>query len=98
MLRQTFVYHDNILQMNDLRVYSLRQYGPESPSESLVESGLRHSGGKTFRAEKDDSFAPSRITFVTSRQRARVLGESTGTRRRRDSGSVHPDRRRAAHV
>jgi hypothetical protein len=54
MLRQTFVYHDNVLQMNDLRVYSLRRYSPESPSESLVESGLRHSGGKTFRAEKDD--------------------------------------------
>ena len=56
MLGQTFVYPYKILLVNELRVHSRRQYGPENPSESLVESGLRHSGGKTFRAGEEDGF------------------------------------------
>jgi hypothetical protein len=71
MLGQTFVYPYKILLVNELRVHSRRQYGPENPSESLVESGLRHSGGKTFRAGEEDGLAPSR-NYVCDQSAARA--------------------------
>ena len=54
MLGQTFVYQNNSLAINELGLYLCLIDGPENPSESLVESGLRHSDGKTFRAGKDE--------------------------------------------
>ena len=59
MLGQTFVYHDNVLLINDLRSHMGPGEGPENPSESLVESGLRHPAGKTFHAGKEDGFTAS---------------------------------------
>jgi hypothetical protein len=59
MLGQTFVCHDNSFAVNRLRLHPCLADGLENPSESLVESGLRHPGGKTFRAGKDDGLAPS---------------------------------------
>ena len=58
MLGQTFVYHGNTLQINDLCGHSRLQDVTENPSESLVESGLRHSGGKTFHGRESDGIAP----------------------------------------
>ena len=60
MLGQTFVYQNNSFAINELRLYLCLIDCPENPSESLVESGLRHSGGKTFRAGKDEGLQPSR--------------------------------------
>ena len=54
MMGQTFVCRDNMLPLNDLHAYLTLWSGPENPSESLVESGLRHPGGKTFRAGEED--------------------------------------------
>ena len=54
MMGQTFVCRDNTLSLNDLHAYLGRWRGPENPSESLVESGLRHPAGKTFRAGEED--------------------------------------------
>jgi len=54
MLGQTFVYQNNSLSINELCQYLCLIDGSEDPSESLVASGLRHSGGKTFRAGKDE--------------------------------------------
>ena len=59
MLGQTFVYQNNSLAINELGLYLCLRDGPENPSESLVESGLSHPGGKTFRSGKEDGFAPS---------------------------------------
>lgn len=46
---QTFVYRTNTLSIKKLYVYGPSAIGPENRSESLVESGLRHQPGKTFR-------------------------------------------------
>jgi hypothetical protein len=54
MLGQTFVYRDNAFAIKDLRGYPHLRSSPENPSESLVESGLRHPAGKTFRAGEED--------------------------------------------
>ena len=54
MLGQTFVYQNNSFTINELRLYLCLIDGPENASESLVESGLRHSDGKTFHAGKDE--------------------------------------------
>jgi hypothetical protein len=51
---QTFVYQDNTLGVNNLRAHRRRLGRLENPSESLVESGLSHPAGKTFRAGQDD--------------------------------------------
>jgi hypothetical protein len=59
MLGQTFVYHDNLFAINRLYLHLHRADSLENPSESLVESGLRHPAGKTFHAEKEDGFAAS---------------------------------------
>ena len=56
MLGQTFVYQNNSFAINELRLYLCLIDGPENASESLVESGLRHPGGKTFRAGEEDGF------------------------------------------
>jgi hypothetical protein len=56
---QTFVYQDNSFTINTLYSHPHLANGPENPSESLVESGLRHPGGKTFRGGNEDGFAPS---------------------------------------
>lgn len=71
MLGQTFVCHDNLLLINGLRLHSHLRYRLENPSESLVESGLRHSGGKTFRGPEEDSIAPSR-NYVCDQSAARA--------------------------
>jgi hypothetical protein len=60
MLGQTFVYHDKALPINDLRTHLGQWSGPENPSESLVESGLRHPAGKTFRAGEEDGLRAAR--------------------------------------
>ena len=49
MLGQTFVYQANPFYINELRRHQYLEDDPENPSESLVEYGLRHPGGKTFR-------------------------------------------------
>jgi len=54
MMGQTFVCRDNMFILNDLHAYRGRWSCPENPSESLVESGLRHPAGKTFRAGEED--------------------------------------------
>jgi hypothetical protein len=71
MLGQTFVYRDNTLCVNDLRRCEGPRRGSENPSESLVESGLRHSGGKTFRGREEDGFASSR-NYVCDQSAARA--------------------------
>ena len=71
MLGQTFVYQNNSFAINELRLYLCLIDGPENASESLVESGLRHSGGKTFRAGEEDGLAPSR-NYVCDQSAARA--------------------------
>ena len=58
MLGQTFVYQNNSFAINELRLHLCLIDGPENASESLVESGLRHSGGKTFHGRESDGIAP----------------------------------------
>ena len=57
MLGQTFVYHGNTFTINQLHVHLHPACGPEYPSESLVESGLRHPAGKTFRRGGEDGLS-----------------------------------------
>ena len=71
MLGQTFVYQNNSLVINELRLYLCLIDGSEDLSESLVESGLRHSDGKTFRAGKEDGFARSE-NYVCDQSAARA--------------------------
>ena len=97
MLGQTFVYRDNTLCVNDLRRCEGPRRGSENPSESLVESGLRHLTGKTFRAGLEDA-PPDLIRFATSPRPAPAREGWRGTPRPPNTGWVRQDLRRGAHV
>ena len=71
MLGQTFVYQNNSFAINELRLYLCLIDGPENASESLVESGLRHSDGKTFHAGKDEGLHRPR-NYVCDQSAARA--------------------------
>jgi hypothetical protein len=71
MLGQTFVCPDNALHIKHLCVYSGRGSGPENPSESLVESGLSHPAGKTFRTEEEAGSEPG-ADYVCDQSAARA--------------------------
>jgi hypothetical protein len=71
MAGQTFVYRSKTLALNELWVHRRRVAGPGNPSESLVESGLRHPAGKTFRAEREDA-ANGRADYVCDQSAARA--------------------------
>jgi hypothetical protein len=57
---ETFVYRTNAFCINELYVYGALAIGPDKPSESLVESGLRHRPGKTFRCGTEDGSRTAR--------------------------------------
>src|SRR5262245_51023931 len=78
---QTFVYQDNCKYINRLpRQWPAGTVG-KSLSESLVESGLSHPGGKTFRlATEDEESAWSGL---------RPLGRSGKRRRNREELDAH---------
>jgi hypothetical protein len=81
---QTFVCHHNSFTINRLGLHLHLEDNSENPSESLVESGLRHPGGKTFRAGKEDGSArPENYVCDQSAARASAGGidrNSTPTR------------------
>ena len=70
--RQTFVYQTKALLFNDLWVRLGRLPCEEGVSESLGESGLRHSAGKTF---------PSSQVYVELCLDLRPLGRARKSRR-----------------
>jgi hypothetical protein len=71
MLGQTFVYRNNTWAINSLHGLEHPDKWLEIPSESLVESGLRHPAGKTFRASKEDGLRPGR-DYVCDQSAARA--------------------------
>ncbi len=99
MLGQTFVYPDNTLCVNDLRRCEGPRRGSENPSESLVESGLRHLTGKTFRAGLED--APARPNQVCDQSAARASAggmERNSTPTKYRMGSSGPETRRTCRT
>ena len=98
MLGQTFVYLEQGVRYQS--VEGIR-------SQTEARKPLRKSGRIWAKTPGREDF-PSRlgrrratqtqITFVRGQLLAREQAEQTGTRRRRDIGSVRPDRKLDAHV